>query len=106
MAFFLCSIFVALLNKTEDYSTLMAYFFDIEYQQENILPITRGAGFLIGYNLGIVFYLFKKRQRDKENFWLMARLQRKAFRVGTPLLGIAGFVVIAWLLSTMDGQQI
>jgi hypothetical protein len=69
------------------------------------MPITRGSGFIIGYDLGIIFYHFKKRgQKDKEKFWIMARLQKKIYRAMIPLVGIIGLIVFACLLSALDGQ--
>ena len=67
------------------------------------MPITRGSGFIIGYNLGIVFYHFKKmQQKDKEKFWIMRKLQQKLYRVFVPLLGVSGFIFIAHLLSEFN----
>lgn len=36
------------------------YFLNQEYRGWNILPMIRSGGFVIGYNLGIVYYNFKK----------------------------------------------
>lgn len=90
------SIVVAFLLKGTEDRSLTDYFFHVEYSMLNILPVTRSAGFIIGYNLGIVFYHFKK-EPEKENFWLIKKLQKKVFRVALPLVGLLGFVIITYL---------
>jgi hypothetical protein len=61
---FLASSFVAgFWIDEKDASSLTKYFFLTEYYNWNIRPIVRCGGFLIGYNLGIVYYRFKKSHK-------------------------------------------
>lgn len=68
-----CSICVAFVLKDTEFRNVTDYFFHVEYSKWNIHPLTRCAGFIIGYNLGIWFFNFKKMQERKE-FWLIKRL--------------------------------
>jgi peptidoglycan/LPS O-acetylase OafA/YrhL len=50
-----CSLLAPLLEDTSSH-TLITYFFHREYSQWNTLPFTRCGGYILGYNLGTIFY--------------------------------------------------
>lgn len=84
-----------IVNDTEN-RNVTDYFFHVEYSKWNILPVTRCAGFIIGYNLGIIFYNFKKMQ-EKEKFWLIKCLNKKVVRILLQLVGLLGLGVIVFM---------
>lgn len=71
----------------------------------NILPITRCAGFIIGYNLGIIFYHFKK-ETEKKDFWLIKLLEKKRNRTLLVLLGLAGLGTIIYFFGTFADVEL
>jgi peptidoglycan/LPS O-acetylase OafA/YrhL len=74
--------------------SLTQYFFLTEYYDWNNKPFVRCGGFLLGYNLGILYFQFKKGHH-KEQFWLIKLLNRRIFRIGLPLLGLLGLLGVA-----------
>jgi len=67
------------------------------------LPITRCTGFIIGYNLGILFYRFKK-MNDKKQFWLIKRLQFKIYRIALPLIGLLSLAAIFYAFDSFEND--
>lgn len=93
-----CSFCVAFLLFDTQYLNLTDYFFHQQYSGLNILPITRCTGFIIGYNLGLIFYHFKKLPQKKK-FWLIKKLNSKFNRFILPLISFITFGVIFYAFS-------
>lgn len=87
------SLSVSFYGNSLRFNTFAYYFFHSQYYNWNVMPFVRCGGFLIGYNLGITYYFFKKAQ-NKESHWLISKLQKRAFRLVLPVLGILGLLVI------------
>ena len=94
----LCSFCVAFLLFDTQYLNLTDYFFHEQYSGLNILPITRCTGFIIGYNLGLIFYHFKKLPQKKK-FWLIRKLNSNFNRFILPLISFITFGVIFYAFS-------
>ena len=73
----------------------------MEYSRVNILPITRCTGFIIGYNLGILFHEFKK-MGEKKQFWVIRHLQSRVCRMGMPLASLAALTAILMVFDSFE----
>jgi hypothetical protein len=59
-ALLLGALCAGLLVSESEVRSLTKYFFQTEYWGWNNKPFIRCGGFIVGYNLGIIFYQFKK----------------------------------------------
>ena len=95
--FLLGSIGVGLLMDPDSFDSQTEYFFFGEHRRWNKLPITRAGGFVIGFNLGIAYFRFR-RKKNKDSFWIVRRLKAKLWRILLPLVGIGAWWGICWIL--------
>ena len=86
-------------------NSLTKYFFLTEYYGENIKPYVRCGGFLIGYNLGIAYFNFKKGH-CKDTFWIIKLLKNKINRIVFPLLGFVGLNVVAFSFALSNNNNL
>lgn len=103
--FFASSLAAGFWVNEKDANSLTKYFFLTEYYGQNIKPYVRCGGFLIGYNLGIAYFNFKK-DHCKEIFWMIKILKKKIYRILFPLLGIAGLNVVAFSFALSNNNNL
>lgn len=90
-----------LLVNEQEVRSLTKYFFSTEYYGWNVKPFLRCGGFLVGYNLGILYYQFK-REQNKSKFWVIKLLNRRVFRIGIPLSGVVGLFLVAYSFHDLN----
>jgi surface polysaccharide O-acyltransferase-like enzyme len=55
----------------------------------------------VGYNLGILYYQFK-REQNKSKFWVIKLLSKRVFRIGIPLCGVVGLFLVAYSFHDLN----
>jgi hypothetical protein len=96
---------VAFILDSSKKADMTTYFFHEEYRGWNIMPLTRSGGYLIGYNIGLLYYRFKKTQ-DKHNFWIIKKLEKKFYRIALPMIGCLGLVGVAISFDIISKKEL
>ena len=77
----------------------------MEYSHFNILPFVRCGAFMVGYDLGIIYYEFK-RHPNRQEFWLIKILSQPKYRLLITALGFVGLAVIAFSFVAINDDPL
>lgn len=105
LVFLVSSLSAGFWVNEKNANSLTKYFFLTEYYGENIKPYVRCGGFLIGYNLGIAYFNFKKGH-CKETFWIVKILNKKIYRIVLPLFGFVGLNIVAFSFAHSNNNSL